>query len=449
MGRLFGTDGIRGLANRDLSIERASGVGVALAMVLRERLGRRPAVLIGKDTRRSSDMLEMAVAAGLCAGGADVVLIGVAPTPAVAWLTPAKGADGGVMITASHNTYEYNGIKIFGADGYKLSDAQEEEIEDILLDHSIPQVLASAEAIGTVNRRADCVEDYVSHIASAVPEGLGGLRVLADCANGSAARTAARLFSLIGADADLTACMPDGVNVNRDCGSTRIQNLCGKVCEGGYALGVAFDGDADRCLAVDEKGNVVDGDQIMAVLAQDMKMRGRLNRDTLAVTVMSNLGLFQFAERSGIAARTTKVGDRYVLEAMRREGLSLGGEQSGHIIFSDMMTTGDGQLSAVRLMEVMHRTGKPLSELCSVVKILPQVLLNMEATVDMKARLAECIELTEAVRRCEEELGGKGRILIRPSGTEPLIRVMVEGEDPTQIDAIAHRVADAIRINLA
>lgn len=449
MGRLFGTDGIRGVANRDLSIQRGAQVGQALATVLRERLGegKKPRVFIGKDTRLSSDMIEAALASGLCAGGVDCVSLGVVPTPAVAFLTVAHGMDAGVMISASHNPFHFNGIKIFGPRGYKLTDAEEEEIEGMILDDAIPMVKAEAAEIGRYSHREELAEEYIRHLAGTLPgeAPLGGMKVLVDCANGSASRTAGELFRLLGADAEIICREPDGVNVNRDCGSTHIEALRERVKAGGYALGVAFDGDADRCLAVDETGALVDGDQMIAIFAARMKEKGTLHHNTAVVTVMSNYGFMNFAKESGITVKTTKVGDRYVLETMLAEGYNIGGEQSGHIIFTDYMTTGDGQLSAVQLMGVMAETGRPLSALTRVITILPQVLVNMEATVDMKAGLAESLEISAAVRACEEELRGEGRVLIRPSGTEPLIRVMVEGPEEEQISDIARRIVTAIR----
>ena len=453
MGRLFGTDGIRGIANRDLSIQRSAQVGQALATVLRERLGEggKPRVFIGKDTRLSSDMIEAALAAGLCAGGVDCVALGVVPTPAVAFLTVAHGMDAGVMISASHNPFHFNGIKIFGPKGYKLTDREEAEIEDMILDDAIPMHKAEAGEIGRYSQGTGLAEEYIRHIAATLPgeKPLRGMRVLADCANGSASRTAETLFRLLGAEAEVICQEPDGVNVNQGCGSTHIEALRERVRAGGYALGVAFDGDADRCLAVDETGALVDGDQMIAIFANRMKERGTLRKNTAVVTVMSNYGFMNFAKENGVTVKTTKVGDRYVLETMLAQGYNIGGEQSGHIIFTDYMTTGDGQLSAIQLMRVMKDTGKPLSQLTKVITILPQVLVNMEAAVDMKAGLAESLEITAAVRACEEELAGKGRVLIRPSGTEPLIRVMVEGPDQEQITAIANRIVGAIRETLS
>lgn len=448
MGRLFGTDGVRGIANKDLSAEMATNMGVALAMVLRERNPGKPRVVLGKDTRASSDMLESALAAGLCAGGADVELVGVVPTPAVAYLVTSREAQAGVMISASHNPYHFNGIKIFGPKGYKLSDDEEEEIEGILLDHTPPYAYAPADQIGRVAWDGRAVHEYIRHIASTVRTDLSGLKVLVDCSNGSASATARELFSSLGVDAHIINDTPDGLNVNRHCGSTHVEELCEKVTQGGYDLAVAFDGDADRCLAVDETGRVVNGDQMIAIFAVDMKAAGTLKNDTAVVTVMSNFGFFKFAQENGIHTRTTKVGDRYVLESMLEEGHNIGGEQSGHIIFTDYMTTGDGQLSAVQLLSALGRSGKTLGQLAGVITIMPQVIINVEADRDMKAAITESPELSQAIRRCEEQLGDRGRVLLRPSGTEPLIRVMVEGEDMEQIDAIAHALADAIKTYL-
>lgn len=444
MGRLFGTDGVRGIANRDLSIQLASEIGVALAMVLRERSAGRPLVLVGKDTRASSDMIEAAVTAGLCAGGVDVAPLGVVPTPTVAYLVTRQQAAAGVMISASHNPYHFNGIKVFGPLGTKLSDEEEQEIEDIVLDHGIPFVYASAHEVGMLRPIPGGKEAYLDHLVSTVPQGLEGMKVLVDCANGSASATAEELFRRLGAQADLINDQPDGRNVNDRCGSTHVSELCDRVREGGYDLAVAFDGDADRCLAVDEKGNVIDGDQMIAIFARDLKAAGRLRGNTAVVTVMSNYGFFQFAKDNGIDTRATKVGDRYVLETMLREGFVIGGEQSGHIIFSEYMTTGDGQLSAIQLMRAMKDVGASLSDLAKVITIMPQVLVNVEATRDMKAAINDSVELGQVVRRCEQQLEGRGRVLLRPSGTEPLIRVMVEGNDLEEIQQIADTIAGAI-----
>lgn len=448
MGRLFGTDGVRGIANRDLSVELAAQIGTAVAMVLRERCSHKPQVLIGKDTRASSDMIEAALVAGLCSGGADVVTLGVVPTPMVAYLTERHHTDAGVMISASHNPFEFNGIKVFGAGGLKLSDDKEKEVEDIVLDHSIPFLYATPEEIGTVTTLVGGLEEYVSHLVSTISGDLAGMKVLVDCSNGSASTTAPALFGRLRCDATIINANPDGRNVNHACGSTHVELLGRQVVDGGYDLAVAFDGDADRCLAVDETGTVINGDQMIAIFAADMKARGKLRGNAAVVTVMSNFGFFRFATEQGIDTRTTKVGDRYVLETMLSEGYAIGGEQSGHIIFSDYMTTGDGELSAIQLISAVKSTGKSLGTLSQIITIMPQVLLNVEATRDMKAGITESVELNRVLRHCEARLEGKGRVLLRPSGTEPLIRVMAEGEEMGELEEIANELAAAIKKHL-
>ena len=440
MGRLFGTDGIRGIANRDLSIRRAAEVGMALAEVIREEHPeKRPTVVIGRDTRLSGEMLQAALAGGLMAGGADVELLGVIPTPAVAYLTVQKKASG-VVISASLNPYEFNGIKIFGPEGYKLTDDEEDEIERMLLDRDIPMIPVEPEQIGACREDREAAALYTEYLASTVPEKLTGMRVLVDCSNGAAVRTAERLFALLGADATILCDAPDGTNINRACGSTHVEHLAGLMAEGKYDLAVAFDGDADRCLAVDEKGNVVNGDQMIAIFARQMKAEN-LPGNAAVVTVMSSFGFFRFAREQGIHAETTKVGDRYVLENMRKNGYNIGGEQSGHIIFREFMPTGDGELSAIQLMRVMKLTGEPLSVLAGRMPVTPQVLLNVAADRDMKEALHESPEMEALIEECEQRLGDTGRILIRASGTEPLIRVMVEGENAGLIRELAERLA--------
>ncbi len=446
MGRLFGTDGIRGIANRDLSIRRAAEVGMALAEVIREEHPeKRPTVVIGRDTRLSGEMLQAALAAGLMAGGADVELLGVIPTPAVAYLTVQKKASAGVVISASHNPYEFNGIKIFGPEGYKLTDDEEDEIERMLLDRDIPMIPVEPEQIGACREDREAAALYTEYLASTVPEKLTGMRVLADCSNGAAVRTAERLFALLGADATILCDAPDGTNINRACGSTHVEHLAGLMAEGKYDLAVAFDGDADRCLAVDEKGNVVNGDQMIAIFARQMKAENHLPGNTAVVTVMSSFGFFRFAREQGIHAETTKVGDRYVLENMRKNGYNIGGEQSGHIIFREFMPTGDGELSAIQLMRVMKLTGEPLSVLAGRMPVTPQVLLNVAADRDMKEALHESPEMEALIEECEQRLGDTGRILIRASGTEPLIRVMVEAKTTEIAHQVASILADFIK----
>jgi len=448
MGRIFGTDGARGIAGTELSAELAMNIGRAAAMVVRERTGKRPLIAIGKDTRISSDMLENAVAAGLCSVGADVLLLGVLPTPAVAYLVKQYGADAGIMLSASHNPAPYNGIKIFGAEGFKLTDAQEEEIEAIILDHTRPYALVEGAQLGRIRRVERAHTDYVSHLVSTVGQPLQGLRVAVDCANGSASATARELMDALGVQADIICDAPDGININENCGSTHLDRLAGMVRQGNYDLGVAFDGDADRCLAVDERGELVDGDMLLAIFGSYMRGQGSLKDNCVVVTVMSNLGFFHFADQAGLLTQKTKVGDRYVLENMLENGYNLGGEQSGHVIFLDYMTTGDGQLSAIQLMKIVHRTGEPLSRLRSVMKKYPQVLLGVKASAQRKAALGSSEAVNGAIARHSEALGDRGRILVRVSGTEPLIRVMVEGEDRAEIEAVAQAIAQEIEESL-
>ncbi|MBC8584931.1 phosphoglucosamine mutase [Youxingia wuxianensis] len=445
MGRIFGTDGVRGIANGDLTIELAMNIGRAAGMVVEEAIGRRPTFLVGKDTRISSDMLEAAMAAGLCSAGANVIHLGVVPTPAVALLVKKYQAHAGIMLSASHNPFEYNGIKIFSAQGYKLLDAQEEEIEQIVLDNIKPYGIKTADEIGTISYADSAVEDYVEYLKTTIPCDLSGLKVAIDCSNGSASVTAEKLFGGLGARCHILNCTPDGKNINQGCGSTHMEGLCSVMRQGDYDVGLAFDGDADRCLAVDENGELVDGDKMIALFAHHMKGQGKLKNNTAVATVMSNLGLFKFAEKHGILTKATKVGDRYVLECMLQEDYRIGGEQSGHIIFLDHMTTGDGQLSGLQLLSILKETGRPLSEVASIMETYPQTLVNVHATPEMKAALDRDADIKETIQRLGAQLGDNGRILVRPSGTEPLIRVMVEGQDQQEISAIAEEIARTIQ----
>ena len=448
MGRIFGTDGARGVANTEITCQLAGDIARAAAMILEDELGRPPRVLIGRDTRLSGQMLDAAICAGLCSVGADAVRVGVVPTPAVAYLVPHLGLDAGIMLSASHNPYEYNGIKIFGPRGYKLTDEEEFAIEEIVLDKVKPYPAPWGGRLGRISQAPQAAEDYIRHIASTVEGDLSGLRVAVDCSNGSASVTAAALFSRLGARCTFLSCDPDGVNINRDCGSTHLEALSRAVADGEFDAGVAFDGDADRCLAVDETGRPVSGDQIMAILGLWLRQRGRLAGDAIVVTTMSNYGFFQFARQEGLQAETTKVGDRYVLERMREKGFSLGGEQSGHVIFLDHMTTGDGQLTAVQLLQAMKSSGKPLSALARTMEVYPQVLVNLRADPYMKSHWETDELVARSIGAGTRELGDSGRILVRASGTEPLIRVMVEGRDQDQIARIANQVAGTIRDRL-
>lgn len=430
MGRIFGTDGARGVANTEISCTLAMDIGRAAAMVVaRDHHKRKPVFLVGHDTRISHDMLESAIAAGLCSVGADVVTLGTVPTPAVAYLVANSDADAAIMLSASHNPYEFNGIKIFGAEGFKLTDEEEMEIEEIVLDHILPYDLKWNDELGVIRSGETLVEQYIDHIVSTVDGDLSGIRVAADCANGSASATAAKIFAKLGADVTILNDEPNGVNINDNCGSTHIDVLGKYVRENGFDLGVAFDGDADRCLAVDESGELVDGDKLIAIFSSQMKREGKLANDTAVVTVMSNMGFFKFAEQAGIHVEKTSVGDRYVLQNMLEHGHCIGGEQSGHIIFREFMTTGDGQLTAVQLLRAIKKSGKKLSELAQLMQVYPQVILNVRADKEMKRMVKVDEGVLKRQQQLEEGMNGNGRILVRPSGTEPVIRIMVEGLD--------------------
>lgn len=447
MGRLFGTDGARGIANSELTCELAMSIGRAAAYVLTKHSTVRPKVVIGKDTRVSSSMLEMALAAGMCSFGADVILVGFIPTPAVAYLIPEVGADAGVMISASHNPCEYNGIKIFDRFGYKLPDAIEDEIEAIVLDNAVIIDLPTGGDIGSIYSRHDYRDKYIEHVVSTVEDGtrLDGMKIVIDCANGSASQTAERIFTSMGAQCHMLHNRPDGVNINEHCGSTHMDDLIDYVNAHDVDLGLAFDGDSDRCLAVDEKGKLIDGDKLIAIFAKELKRLGQLNGNTAVVTVMTNIGFKKFARENDIDIAETGVGDRYVLENMLKNDYSIGGEQSGHIIFKKYATTGDGQLSGLQFAAAMARTGKKASTLASVMTSYPQVLVNVTVTNDKKELIKTDDDIKNAIKAAENQLGDNGRILVRASGTEPLIRVMIEGENIVEIDKIANRVVDIIK----
>ena len=444
MGRIFGTDGVRGIANEKLDVELALAISRAAGMIIKTEGVARPKILVGRDTRLSGEMLQCAVAAGLSSVGCDVELLGVVPTPAVAYLVKRLGANGGVMITASHNPFMYNGIKYFGGDGFKLTDAQEDRIERIILDGEEPIEFARTEHIGTVHVNYGAVEIYEEHIASAVKHDLSALRIAVDCANGASYRTAKKIFGAAGANATFINCEPDGTNVNKKCGSLFTQNLGEFVKKGGFDLGIAFDGDADRCLAVDENGELIDGDMIMAILAQRFAAEGKLRGNMFIPTIMSNMGLFKFAEKNGFNCYPTKVGDRYVLEAMLRTGARLGGEQSGHMILIDYMPTGDGELTGLLLAETLLLSGKKASELKGIMTVYPQVMINISATPEMKEHLSDP-EVKSYIDIETQRLEGDGRILVRPSGTEPIIRVMIEGRDKNKIQKLAEECAETLQ----
>ena len=439
MGRLFGTDGVRGVANRELTAELGLALGAAAARRLVVRTGRRVAV-IGRDPRASGEMLEAAVVAGVTSEGVDAVLVGVLPTPAVAYLTADFDADFGVMISASHNPMPDNGIKIFGPGGHKLDDDTEDRIEELVAEG--PGLRPVGAGIGRVLTADDALNRYLRHIASAATAPLDGLTVVVDCANGAASVAAPRAYADAGARVITMSAEPDGLNINDGCGSTNLEPLQAAVLAHRADLGLAHDGDADRCLAVDATGQIVDGDAIMMVLALAMRDAGELASDTLVATVMSNLGLHLAMREAGISVRTTGVGDRYVLEELRAGEFTLGGEQSGHIVMPAFGTTGDGILTGLRLMSRMAQTGSSLAALAAPMTAMPQVLINVE--VADKATVAEAPAVQTAVREAEEELGETGRILLRPSGTEQIVRVMVEAPDEDTAREVADRVAKSV-----
>ncbi|WP_370414419.1 phosphoglucosamine mutase [Streptomyces fradiae] len=448
MGRLFGTDGVRGVANADLTAELALGLSVAAAHVLAETgtfEGHRPTAVVGRDPRASGEFLEAAVVAGLASAGVDVLRVGVLPTPAVAYLTGALGADLGVMLSASHNAMPDNGIKFFARGGHKLADDLEDRIESVYEEHrtGAPWTRPTGSGVGRVRDYDEGFDKYVAHLIAVLPNRLDGLKIVLDEAHGAAARVSPEAFSRAGATVVTIGAEPDGLNINDGCGSTHLGLLKAAVVEHGAAFGIAHDGDADRCLAVDHTGAEVDGDQILAILALAMREAGTLRGDTVVGTVMSNLGFKLAMEREGLSLVQTAVGDRYVLESMKEHGYALGGEQSGHVIVLDHATTGDGTLTGLMLAARVAATGRSLADLAGVMERLPQVLVNVP-NVD-KSRVQTSAELAHAVAEAERELGTTGRVLLRPSGTEPLVRVMVEAADIEQARSVAGRLADVVK----
>ncbi|MBQ4257259.1 MAG: phosphoglucosamine mutase [Oscillospiraceae bacterium] len=447
MGRLFGTDGARGVAVTELTCETAMQIGRAAAAVLCKG-GKKAKVIIGKDTRVSSDIMEAALAAGLLSVGADAVSIGVVPTPAVAYLVGELHADAGVMISASHNSVEFNGIKLFSGDGYKLSDDIQDEIEALVLDtpEKLTAMQKNGKNVGRYTHDDTAVDLYIQHLLSTCESDIGSLRIAVDCANGSASATAEKLFGAMGLEkVYLLSCAPDGDNINDNCGSTHMDGLVKFVQENHCDLGFAFDGDADRCLAVDEDGSIVDGDMLIALFSKDMKERGLLKKDTAVVTVMTNIGFKFFARENDVNIVTTKVGDRYILEQMLQSDYNMGGEQSGHIIFKDYASTGDGQLTAVQALSVIKRTGKSLKELASVMDRFPQVMVNVRIAPEYKEGWKNIERIEQIIEEKEKALGNEGRVLVRESGTEPLIRVMIEGKQFDLINRYALEIADVIK----
>ncbi|MEE1438569.1 MAG: phosphoglucosamine mutase [Lachnospiraceae bacterium] len=444
MSRLFGTDGVRGVANKELTPLLAMQLGQAGASVLTKETSHKPTIMVGCDTRISGDMLANALMAGVCSVGANAVYVGVVPTPAVAYLTRKNHMDAGVVISASHNPVEFNGIKFFDANGYKLPDAMEDEIEAIIKNDMKDLAFPTGTEIGSITYRTDAREDYVKHATEAIPVDLHGMKIVADCAEGASYYTSVEALKLLGADVVAIHNNPDGTNINAGCGSTHMEELMERVKAEKADVGLAFDGDADRLLAVDEKGNKVDGDQIMGIVGNYLKEQKKLKKDTIVATVMSNLGFFLMGEKQGIHMEQTKVGDRYVLERMRQIGANLGGEQSGHVIFLDENTTGDGLLSALHLLQVLVDTKKPLSELATIMEVLPQALVNAKVPNDKKNSYMENSQIADAIDALTKKFAGEGRVLIRPSGTEPLVRVMIEGRDQNRIQEEAEKLAALI-----
>ena len=444
MARMFGTDGVRGIAGTELSIDLAMKLGQAGAYVLTKEQSHQPTIIVGCDTRISGGMLANALMAGICSVGANAIYVGVAPTPAIAYLTKKHKVDAGVVISASHNPMEFNGIKFFNGEGYKLSDQMEDEIEALIRNDMEDVTFPTGSGIGKIDYRFDIVDEYVEFEKKTVPVDLSGLKIVVDCAEGASSYTSVKALKELGADLVAIHTSPDGTNINANCGSTHMDELKARVVSEHANVGIAFDGDADRMLAVDENGKFVDGDEIMAIVGNYLKEKGRLAKDTIVVTVMTNLGFSIMGREQGINIEKTAVGDRYVLENMRANGYNLGGEQSGHVIFLDDNTTGDGLLSALHLLQVMVETGKPLSELAKVMQVLPQALVNAKVPNHKKESYMEYTEIAEVISELEKKFAGEGRVLIRPSGTEPLVRVMIEGKDQAVIDEEAHKLAELI-----
>lgn len=444
MSRMFGTDGVRGVANSELTPELAFQLGKAGALVLTKG-AHKPKILVAKDTRISGDLLESAMVAGILSVGAEAVILGVVPTPAVAYLVREYKADAGVMISASHNPVEFNGIKFFNRDGFKLSDGLEDDIQKLIEDQFEGVAVPTGGEIGHVSHALNATEDYVDFAVKTLEGDLKGMKVALDCANGASYKSAVMAFERLGAEVFVIHHEPNGININAHCGSTHPEDLMKFVVENGCDLGLAFDGDSDRCLAVDEKGNLVNGDFIILIAGLYLKEMGKLKDDTIVVTVMSNLGLMLAAKELGINVAITAVGDRYVLENIMENDYTIGGEQSGHVIFKDFNTTGDGIVTAIQLASIVKARGKKLSELSKIMKELPQVLVNVKIPNEMKNIHETDVEIASLIKSVEEKLEGKGRVLIRPSGTEPLVRIMLEGEDLEEITDAAKGIATLIK----
>ena len=453
MRKYFGTDGIRRIANTELTPELVYKVAKAGAYVLSKHTDHTPTILIGRDTRISGTLIESAMTAGFLSYGANVKLLGVIPTPAVAYLTRKLNADASVVISASHNTFEFNGIKFFSNKGMKIPDTLEEEIEEVMESGKLEELTAKNEKIGTSEYRLDLMDEYVYFFRKNFDDNIDkyindDFVVGIDTANGATYQVAEKVFKALGIKYKIINNNPDGININQNCGSTHLENLKKFVVENKLNLGIAYDGDGDRCLAVDENGNEIDGDKLLAIISTNLRKKGKLNKDTIVATVMSNLGLNKFARDNGLELLQTKVGDRYVLEEMLKDGFNLGGEQSGHVILLDYNPTGDGILTSLMLIQTILEEGKKASELADMVKLYPQILINAKVNSDKKYEYKEDKEINGAIDKLEKEFAGNGRVLIRPSGTEPLVRVMIEGENQEYITKKAQEIADLIENKL-
>lgn len=453
MRKYFGTDGIRRIANTELTPELVYKVAKAGAYVLSKHTDHTPTILIGRDTRISGTLIESAMTAGFLSYGANVKLLGVIPTPAVAYLTRKLNADASVVISASHNTFEFNGIKFFSNKGMKIPDTLEEEIEEVMESGKLEELTAKNEKIGTSEYRLDLMDEYVYFFRKNFDDSIDkyindDFIVGIDTANGATYQVAEKVFKALGVKHKIINNNPDGININQNCGSTHLENLKKFVVENKLNLGIAYDGDGDRCLAVDENGNEIDGDKLLAIISTNLRKKGKLNKDTIVATVMSNLGLNKFTRDNGLELLQTKVGDRYVLEEMLKDGFNLGGEQSGHVILLDYNPTGDGILTSLMLIQTILEEGKKASELAGMVKLYPQILVNAKVNSDKKYEYKEDKEINAAIDKLEKEFAGNGRVLIRPSGTEPLVRVMIEGEDQEYITKKAQEIADLIENKL-
>ena len=453
MRKYFGTDGIRRIANTELTPELVYKVAKAGAYVLSKHTDHTPIIFIGRDTRISGTLIESAMIAGFLSYGANVKTLGVMPTPAVAYLTRKFKADASVVISASHNTYEFNGVKYFSNKGMKIPDSLEEEIEQVMESGKLEELTACNDKIGVSENREDLLEEYVFFFRKIFEDKLldvldDNFKVVIDTANGATSKVAPKVFKALGINYEVINNCPDGININKDCGSTHIENLAKYVVENKFNLGVAYDGDGDRCLCVDENGNILDGDIILAIVSNYLKENNKLKKDTLVATVMSNLGLKKYCKENGIDFVQTSVGDRYVLESMLENGYNLGGEQSGHIIFLDYNPTGDGILTSLMLIEILLKSKKKASEIASIVTIYPQVLVNAKVSGDKKYKYLEDEVIKAKIEEIEKEFADTGRVLIRPSGTEPLVRVMIEGENQDILDKRAHELANLIEERL-